>query len=122
MAALYRRAAEGFVQTRAMTAHRRRDTTSVFGDTSAMDFDSQPLSGSNERTVQTVEVPVERLPGDRLDPADFAGRLLALCTAMGIEASLYGAGTGVEFEPGLEDADDELTQGLVRLLEARFLI
>lgn len=87
-----------------------------------MDFDTKPLSASNASTTQTVEVPVERLHKDRIDASDFARRLLALCTAMGIDAALDSTGTAVEFEPGIEGADDELTQGLVRLLEARFLV
>lgn len=87
-----------------------------------MDFDIPPLTASDVSTTQTVEVPVERLHEDRIDPSDFARRLLALCTAMGIDATLDGTGTAVEFEPGLEGADDELTQGLARLLQARFLV
>jgi hypothetical protein len=72
--------------------------------------------------VQTVEVRVTRAPGPRLAPEDFARRYLALCTALGVEATLTENARGVAYGEGLEEGgpEDLLTQGLVALLEARF--
>lgn len=93
----------------------------VLRDTGRMDFNYQRMGDrQDESATQTVEVHVERLAGERLHPADFARRLVALCSAMGIDAALDETGTAVEFEPGLEGADDELTNGLGKLLQARF--
>jgi hypothetical protein len=71
-------------------------------------------------TTQTVEVRVTRLPAPKLAPEDFARRLLALCTSLGIVALLNETGTAVEFAEGLEDSEIELTDDLVAILQARF--
>ncbi|MGM0928835.1 MAG: hypothetical protein ACQEXN_03885 [Actinomycetota bacterium] len=72
---------------------------------------------------QTTEpVRITRLSGPKLEPEDFARRLLAICTSLGIDARPATGGAGVEFVAGLEGPEDELTEDLVAILQARFHI
>ena len=81
------------------------------------------MTNAQSEASQTVTVRVARVPGPRLAPEDFARRYLALCSALGIDATLSDGGRGVAYGgEGLEEGgpEDELTQGLAALLEARF--
>ena len=77
--------------------------------------DNQP-----EMPLTTVEVRIPRLPGPKIMPEDFASRMLALCTSLGINVRPATGGAGVEFIDGLEGAESDLSEDLAAILQARF--